>query len=263
MSILDKIKSTKTRRTPRILSVKSAINLTPNMRRVTLQGEDLTSFPKNSEGAYIKLILSHPDNGTSVMRTYTVSEQRPAENEIDVDFMLHSDNDSAAHGIASHWSIHAQVGDKISIAGPGPAKFININADYFLLAADMTALPALTVNLKTLPKNAQGTVFIEVLSETDKQTLQKPENIKIIWVINDAPGSDATPLFHAVEQADLPAGQVAVWAACEFKTMKKIRRYLKIERGIEKSHLYVSSYWKKGITEEEHKLVKQRDSKKS
>jgi NADPH-dependent ferric siderophore reductase len=259
MGILEKVKSIKKRRVARKLTVKSATNLTANMRRVTLQGDDLANFPADSEGAYIKLMFDQAGSDKPVMRTYTVSEQRSALNEIDVDFMVHGAN-GVADGIAAPWSLKATAGDTISMFGPGPAKFINTDAECFLLAADMTALPALTANLKLLPDNARGKAFIEILSEADKQDLPKPDNVELIWVINDAPGSDESPLFHAIEQSEWQAGAVAVWVACEFKTMKKIRQYLKVDRGVEKSHLYISSYWKKGNTEEEHKAAKQADA---
>ena len=263
MSIIDKVKSIKDRRAPKALTVKSATNLTPNMRRVTLQGEALAGFPEHAEGAYIKLLFKQMGNHKPVMRTYTVAEQRSDQREIDVDFMLHSGNDGTASGIAAPWSVAAKPGDEMSIAGPGAAKFINTDAEYFLLAADMTALPALTVNLKRLPEDAQGQVFIEILSEADKQDLAKPNQIAINWVINNDPGSDKTPLFYAIAQAELPANRLAAWVACEFKTMKKIRQHLKDDRGIEKSHLYISSYWKKGDSEEMHKVAKQQDQEKS
>lgn len=259
MSIIDKVKNMKSRRVARKLTVKSAINLTANMRRVTLEGDDLANFPAESEGAYIKLMFDQAGSDKPAMRTYTVSGQRSAQNEIDVDFMVHGAN-GVADGIAAPWSLKATVGETISLFGPGPAKFINTDAKRFLLAADMTALPALTANLKLLPDNARGKVFIEILSEADKQDLPKPENVELIWVINDAPGSDASPLFQAIEQSEWQVGSVAVWVACEFKTMKKIRQYLKVDRGVEKSHLYISSYWKKGNTEEEHKVAKQADA---
>lgn len=260
MSIIDKVKSMAGRRSPKKLSVKSATNLTPNMRRVTLKGNSLTGFSANAEGAYIKLLFEQPGRNKPIMRTYTVAEQRSALNEIDVDFMLHSGADGASHGIAAPWSINAQPGDEISLFGPGPAKFINLDAECFLLAGDMTALPALTANLKTLPASARGKVFIEVLSEADKQDLPAPENVEIAWVINNSPGSDESRLFHAIEQAQWQHGMLAAWVACEFKTMKKIRQYLKVEREMERSYLYISSYWKKGNTEEEHKVAKQADS---
>ncbi len=260
MSILDKAKSITNRRAPKTLTVKSATYLTPNMRRVTLQGEALASFPENSEGAYVKLLFNQPGNDKPSMRTYTIAEQRSEQNEIDVDFMLHTSHDGSAHGIAAPWSLSVLQGDEISVAGPGPAKFINTDADYFLLAADMTALPALTANLKRLPLNAQGQVFIEILSKADKQNLAKPDKVEIIWVINDDPGSDESPLFHSITQSVLQIDKLAAWVACEFKTMRKIRQYLKTECGIEKSHLYISSYWKRGDTEEQHKIVKQDDT---
>lgn len=263
MSIIDRVKSIKNRRISRKLQVKSAFNLTPNMRRVTLHGDALAGFPKESEGAYIKLLFNQTGQEKPVMRTYTIAQQRTSQNEIDVDFMLHGsnhDDNSDIQGIAAPWSVKAKTGDAITLMGPGPTKFINLNADYFLLAADMTALPALTANLKTLADNATGKVFIEILTESDKQNLQKPEDIEIHWIINKAPGSDESPLFNAIKKAQWLGANTATWVACEFKTMKKIRQFLKEERAIEKTHLYVSSYWKKGNTEEEHKVAKQADS---
>ena len=260
MSIIGKLKKVRTKRPPRVLTVKSALFLTPNMRRLTLGGDALANFPTDSEGAHIKLLFEQKALDKPAMRTYTVAQQRSAQSEIDIDFMLHNSKDVTEHALAAPWSLAAKPGDTISIFGPGLASYINLDADHFLLAADMTALPALTVSLKTLPNNAKGKVFIEVLSEEDKQTLPHPESVEIVWVINDDPGSDASPLYRAIEQADWPEGRVAGWVACEFKTMKKIRSYLKGERDLEKSHIYISSYWKRGDTEEQHKIAKQADS---
>lgn len=263
MSNTDKAQSTKNRRVPKTVKVKSVSNLTPNMRRVTLHGQALADLPEKSTGAYIKLFFDQVENSKPAMRTYTIAVQRSEQNEIDVDFMLHTSGDNVAHGIAAPWSLSAQPGDEITLTGPGPAKFINTDAAYFLLAADMTALPALTENLKRLPQDAQGLVFIEVLSEADKQDLVKPDKVEINWVINNEPGSDESPLFQAITQVDTLPDNLAAWVACEFKTMKKIRHYLKLECGIEKSHLYISSYWKRGDTEEQHKIVKRDDAQQA
>jgi len=261
MGIVDNVKSMAAQRAPRILAVKSAMNITPNMRRITLHGDELKSFPADSEGAYVKLIFNVAGHDKPAMRTYTISGQRYEPNEIDIDFMMHISPNGNVDGLAAPWALHAKTGDEISVGGPGPAKFINPEADFFLLAADMTALPALTENLKRLPKDAKGHAFIEVFTEADKQSLSKPENVAIHWVVNDAPGSDKSPLFQALAQVTVGDGQVSAWIACEFKTMKKIRLFLKDERNLAKSHLYISSYWKKGDTEEQHKRVKQADAK--
>jgi len=276
----NKKKESQYKRLPKTLSVKSAINITPNMRRVTLVGDALKDFPLNAEGAVIKLIFEQAQSeelaqsSKPPMRTYTLAQQRQSPHEIDIDFMLHShkdinlDDDSNStsntetQGIAVPWALSAKANDQVTFFGPGPVRFINLDAEYFLLAADMTALPALKANLKLLDINAVGKVFIEILSEADKQTLQLPENIELTWIINDTPGSDESPLFHAIQESEWPNTTVAIWAACEYKTMKKIRHYVKDERGIERSHFYVSSYWKKGDTEEQHKVIRKADKNK-
>jgi len=263
MTTLDKPKKPRDRGVPRTLTVKSVRNITPNMRRVTLTVDSSEAFPPNTEGAYMKMLFKQDGVKKPIMRTYTLSQQRSELDEVDIDFMLHSDANGVTHGIAAPWALQAKPADHLTLFGPGPAKFINLDADYFLLAADMTALPALSANLKLLPDNATGKAFIEILTEDDKQDLVKPANIEIIWVINPNPGSDDSPLFHAIQQSDWQSGQIAVWSACEFKTMKKIRQYLKVERVVDKSHLYISSYWKKGNTEEEHKIFRQEDKKEA
>ncbi len=263
MNTSNKAAKPRDRGIPRTLTVKSASQLTQNMRRITLKVDATEYFPPNSEGAFMKLLFDEEGKDKPTMRTYTLSQQRSDSNEVDIDFMIHTGEDGITHGIAAPWSLKAQSGDVISLFGPGPAKFINLNADSFLLAADMTALPALSANLKLLPKNASGKAFIEIISEADKQDLVKPKNIEITWVINDKPGSDASPLFHAIKQSDWQKGQISVWSACEFKTMKKIRQHLKVDREVERSHLYVSSYWKKGNTEEEHKAFRMEDKKEA
>lgn len=248
------------KRKARELTVTAATQLTPNMRRLTLQGEDLASFPEDAEGAYFKLTFPGDDPERPVLRTYTVARHRPEHHEIDVDFMLHTSADGSANGVAAPWAMAAQPGDRMSIFGPGPATFVNTDAQWFLLAADMTALPALEANLKRLPAEARGYVVIEILAEDDRQDLPLPAGMELHWVVNPQPGSEATPLHHAIRELAWLEGQVAIWNACEFNTMKKNRQYFREERGVEKSHIYISSYWKKGLQEEEHKVVKSADA---
>ena len=243
------------------LTVNASRHLTKNMLRLTLQGEDLGSLPDDSEGAYFKLVFESTDPAKPIMRTYTIAKFRSDLREIDVDFMLHGSANSVSDGVAAPWAMQAKVGDTVSMFGPGPASFINLQADWFLLAADMTALPALITNLALLPQNASGYLVLEILSEEDRQELCVPKNMDVLWVINPHAGSDESPLYDAIRQLQWLDGQVAIWTACEFKTMKKIRQYYREQKAVQKSHLYISSYWKQGLKEEEHKVVKQEDVK--
>lgn len=246
---------------PRVLDVKGIKDITPNMRRITLGGQGIKDFPVDQESAYIKLMFPQSQNEKPIMRTYTIIKQR--DNEIDVDFVLHGLNHKGAEGPASHWAKTCVIGDSVLIGGPGAKKLINPQADWFLLAGDMSALPAITVNLAQLPKDAAGYAVIEVLSEDDKQLLQKPENITIEWVVNTVTTESRYPLLDKVKTLDWLDGEMAVWIACEFNSMRALRQYFKQEKQVAKSHLYISSYWKLDSSEDEHKVVKRQDAEES
>lgn len=248
-------------RKARELLVSATASLTKNMQRVTLFGEDLADFPTDAEGAYFKFAFPSGNPEKPILRTYTVAKYRPKLHEIDVDFMLHTVADGSTKGVAALWAMHVKPGESISIYGPGPASYINTDADWYLLAADMTALPALIANISRLPINASGYVVVEIIANEDKQSLALPYGMNVIWVINSHPGSDDSVLSDAIKNLDWLDGQVGVWVACEFKTMKIIRQYCRQSRNIEKSHLYVSSYWKMGLQEEQHKKAKRDDAK--
>jgi NADPH-dependent ferric siderophore reductase len=248
------------KRKARELTVTAASQLTQNMRRLTLHSEELASFPEDAEGGYFKLVFPGDDPEKPVLRTYTVAKYRPNLHEIDVDFMLHMSPDGSVGGMAAPWAMQAQPGDKMGIFGPGPATFINTDADWYLLAADMTALPALVATLGRLPTDAKGYIIIEIIADEDQQNLPVPAGMELIWVVNHQPGSDDSPLYKAIKKLAWLEGRVAVWTACEFKTMKKTRQYFKQDKDVETSHLYISSYWKKGLQEEEHKIAKRDDA---
>ncbi|AKH67950.1 siderophore-interacting protein [Spongiibacter sp. IMCC21906] len=237
---------------PRELSVIRSTQITEHMLRITLGGDSLTSLPQDQESAYIKLIFPQADSERAVMRTYTIRHQRGTE--IDVDFALHDQT-----GPASTWAIHAQAGDRILVGGPGPKKLINHDADWYLLAGDMTSLPAISVNLSQLPPNAIGYAVIEVLSETDIQPLEHPQNIALHWVINPHSNRSDTALLSKIQTLPWLIGQPAIWAACEFNSMRALRYFFR-QLNIPKTHLYISSYWKMGQNEDNHKIAKRQDS---
>lgn len=237
----------------RELEVVRSTRITPHMHRVTLGGEGLAGFPADQESAYIKLIFPRGEEESPLMRTYTIRHQRATE--IDVDFVLHEHL-----GPASGWAASARPGDRILVGGPGAKKLIQPQADWFLLAGDMTALPAISVNLAALPDDARGHAVIEIADPADKQPLVHPDNLQVHWIINPQPDPTGTPLLDKVQGLPWLDGQPAVWAACEFGSMRALRRWLKQTHEVPRSHLYVSSYWKIGQTEDGRKLAKRQDA---
>ncbi|MBJ7538182.1 siderophore-interacting protein [Marinomonas transparens] len=240
---------------PREFTVIRKAQVTPNMLRVTLGGENVKTIAEGQEGGYVKLIFPN-GGGKPLMRTYTIRNQ--STEEIDIDFMLHEDG-----GPASTWAQQAQANDTIIIGGPGPKKNTDASSDWQLLVGDMTALPAISVNLEELPDNAKGYAVIEVVSKEDIQPLKHPANIEIKWVINPHPGTDANAILEEVKSLDWLDGVASVWAACEFNSMKALRDFFKKEKDVSRDNLYISSYWKLGVNEDQHKIAKRDDAEQA
>lgn len=237
---------------PRNLSVMEVIDITPHLRRIRFCGEDLHDFPEDQESSYVKLLLEH--QGELVRRPYTVRKFDFINKILDIDFVLHGDA-----GPASAWAAAAKVGDCIPVGGPGSRKLVDFSADWFLLAGDMTALPAISVNLEKLPPEARGYAAIEVVDAADVQPLSCPAGVEVHWVINPEPRADHFPLLNKVREFELLPGRPFMWVAGEFHTSREIRRYLKFERQVSKQDLYASSYWHIGLSEDRHKQVKAED----
>lgn len=238
---------------PRTLEVLASRPLTPHMLRLTLGGPGMAHFPDYQASAYIKLMFEAPDAERPLVRTYTVRDQRPGE--IDVDFVLHEDA-----GPASAWAIAARPGDTILVGGPGPKTLVDTTADWVLLAADMTALPALSVNLEVLPASAQGHAVIEVTHEADIQDLTHPAGVQLNWLVNPHPGKHPELLADAIRAIDWLPGRVSAWAACEFTAMRALRQLFRHERSLERGSFYLSSYWKLNSSEDQHKTIKRSDA---
>ena len=82
-------------------------------------------------------------------------------------------------------------------------------------------------------------------------------------MVNAEPDPDGQVLLNRVKQLDWLPGQPAVWAACEFQSMRALRAFFKQDKQVARSHLYVSSYWKMGISEDQHKVVKNQDAEQA
>ncbi|MDP5252570.1 MULTISPECIES: siderophore-interacting protein [unclassified Vibrio] len=245
------------------VSVTNSVQLTENMQRITLHADAISSFPAQCEGGYIKLAFNE-QGGTDIqamldnqqrpiLRTYTIKEFHPAQGEIIVDFVRHNVEDLSG-GFAARWAMTTQVGDTLSIAGPGVLDPINPQADWFFMAADMTALPALSAKIKALPNTAHGYAVIQVVDLQDKQSIESPEGIEVIWI------DESESLSDTVKALPWLTGKASVWCACEFDNMRALRQYFRNDKNVERSHIYISSYWKMGVTEDGHKILKQQDA---
>ncbi|EMI57739.1 siderophore-interacting protein [Rhodopirellula sallentina SM41] len=83
------------------------------------------------------------------------------------------------------------------------------------------------------------------------------------WEINPSPNHDGNFLASKINALTWLDGKPSVWAACEFNSMRNLRKLFQQKHEIEKDNLYLSSYWKMGQSEEEHKTAKRIDNEQN
>lgn len=232
----------------RMTQVTKVEDLSPHMKRIVLTGEDLDDFPINQESAHVKAIFpkdkgQKPKLGMYLgfkkwMRSYTVRYFNEQSKELTIDFAV-NDHD----GLATNWALQAKPGDYLGIAGPGDIKHTNYQADWHLIVADLTALPAAAAVLEKLPATSVGHAVIQVPTKEDIQLIEKPKGVSLEWIINADLSKNA--LLAKVAQLKWMQGNPAIFIAAESSQMIAIKALIKTKPGYQKTHTYASGYWKK------------------
>ncbi len=165
--------------TLREAEVVRVVDLTPGMRRVTLAGAQLGEFTSANGFAQpafdssgfdddIRLVFCYPGQAEPVLpvqkekgidlprhprplaKAYTVRNWNPEAGELDVDFVKHG------IGVGTTWAYRAQPGDRVHFYGPSVSRALPVDADWFLVAGDDTAIPAIARLLDELPGDARA-----------------------------------------------------------------------------------------------------------
>jgi len=243
-----------------IATVAAIRALTPSMTRFTLQA-DAFAEPGIEQPGEILTLGWAPDGEELVLpqlgwrfpngkpeqhwRNFTVRQFDPAEATIDVDFYVHGDI-----GRASAWAQRATVGDPIGYAGPRTHWEPDPEAEWALLAADETGLPALLAILETLPAGLPVFAFAEVEDEGERQAVASAADVDLRWVSRERrPAGTTSVLIEAVRALELPPGRPQVWGGGEALAMRDVRRYAKAERP--EATMSVMGYWKHRATPED------------
>lgn len=252
---------------PRLLTVRRAQRITPNMIRITLSGPELAAIPAGCEGAHCKILLPAAgqtradfaaqlaDGPRPVTRTYTIRHARPEDDEIDIDFVAHGDE-----GPASAWALRAEPGSFCGFAGPGNIKLAEFYADWYLVAADMSALPVAAATLEAMPRDARGLAVIEITSQDDRQAIDAPPGIDVHWSVQPDPHTPSGAQERLIRALDWPKGTVQTCIAGESGVIRALRHFLHGEKGLPRKDTYISGYWKIGVVEDEHRRMKRAEA---
>ncbi|MET8353172.1 siderophore-interacting protein [Micromonospora sp. NPDC005206] len=282
------------------VEVRAVRRLSPSFVRVTFTGSDLDRFADNGYDQRIKLALplpgqrevrlpegpdwyakwrALPEHLRNPVRTYTVRAVRPDLAEVDVDLVLHGDS-----GPATRWAARVRAGDEIAILGPdagydgdhGGIEFQPSAAGSLLLAGDETAVPAISGICERLPRDARGTVVLEVPDIDDVLPLAAPPRVEVRWLVRGADGhgsrlvpavaaaagellaGDATGAAQPVADVDVdteilwevpdevPPVPLYAWLAGEAGVIRTLRRHLVAERGLDRRAVAFMGYWRLG-----------------
>src|SRR6478609_1578376 len=139
--------------------VTAAEQLTPRMRRVTVQSDEMRGVEiRPAQDIEIHL---REAGGRRVKRRYTIRHSRPDVGELDLDVLLHGIGAGAA------WGATAARGDDVSFQGPR-GKLEMRHATWHVLCGDESALPAIATVTESLPEGEQSVAVIEVGAATDE-----------------------------------------------------------------------------------------------
>ncbi|MCW4354187.1 siderophore-interacting protein [Hoyosella sp. YIM 151337] len=229
--------------------------------RITFGGSELEGFVSHVPDEHLRLIfpddtgvLNLPErDGLSlrwtaprpISREYSVRRFDRDANELDIEFVLHPG------GLASEWAAAVRPGERIHIAGPPGGVVVPDSYDRYLLAGDITALPAIARWLETLPRSARGWAIIEVANDSEEVPLDAPEGVVVQWLHRGDAAPGTTDLLEvAVRAIDLPAGErVYIWISGEAGSIKPLRRWVRAEAKSARGDHLITGYWKRGVSD--------------
>lgn len=245
--------------------------VSPSFVRVTLGGGDIADFDFMGFDQWFRLFLPVSEGSLSrlpkrldtfaylrflaiakterpVLRNYTVRAFRESGAdgpELDIDFVIHGSPAQGTSGPAATWAQTCREGDAVAILDEGIAYHPPVGLERnVLLVSDETGLPAVAGILAAMPRDAAGTVIIEIGDPDDVQNLGRPAAVDVRWIVREDP--HAVPGRAALAAAlalDPPAQPVYAWAVGEQALPTSLRRHW-IAAGIPKEHISFCGYWR-------------------
>jgi NADPH-dependent ferric siderophore reductase len=245
----------------RLLKVTNVVDITPRMRRISLQG-DMTGFASAGHADHIKAfffpegvepkIVPIGERGAEFapderpqMRDYTPRYWNTQQGTLELDFVLHGD------GPASSWAAQARMGQKLVIGGPRGSLVVPTTFDWYLLVGDETALPAIGRRIEKLPAGARTVAIIEVEDAAEEQRFNTQAALELVYVHrNGHAAGTADLLLEAVRQQAFPSGTAYAFVAGESSMSTAVRTHLTEQRGFNPQYVRAAGYWLLGMADD-------------
>lgn len=232
-------------------------DITPRIRRLTFSGENLAVYESGS--MHVSLLFPPeglatpewprpgadgrtvwpPDDRRPAARIYTIRSIDVGRGTLDIDFVRHGT------GVASAFAEDPRAGALIGCAGPIGRKIPE--ADFYLLAGDETAIPAMARILAGAPAAARGVAFVEVDGVDERQPLASRASIDVRWLYRNGEAAGTTTLLEdAARSIPLPTDKsIFAWAAAETTAVRALRTHWRNDLGLSTEQNLAVAYWKR------------------
>lgn len=239
------------------VTVLSAEDITPHMRRVIFACADVTPFvggdmhvrllvpPKGRAPIWPRMRadgrVAWPEGADELLvRVYTIRAVDTESRTLCIDFLQHP-----THGIetpGADFARDVRPGQRVALLGPGAGGLPA--AQSVLFAGDESALPAIARIAAEVPAGTRMQAIIEVFDEAEEQPLPTAGLLDIRWLHRknyqaDGEAGLAGEARKAIASID---DETFVWVACEKEDVRAIRAVLK-DRQHDRKNMYVASYW--------------------
>jgi NADPH-dependent ferric siderophore reductase len=121
---------------------------------------------------------------------------------------------------------------------------------------DESALPAIAASLEALPSGALAVVRLVCDGPDHELPLESPAAVDVEWVHRSGTADDVDLLVSAVTDVPFPRGQVHAFVHGEAEEIRGVRRHLLVDRGLSRSSMSCSPYWRRTMADEAWRLVK-------
>ena len=244
--------------------------LTPALVRVVLGGPGLTGFPMPADtDTYVNVAIppagapydavfepaavreAHPQDVWPVRRRYTVRSWDQEAGRLTLDFVVHGDE-----GIAGPWAATVAPGDVLVFEGPGSGYRPDPDADWHLMVGDESALPAIAASLEAVPQGRKVVVRLVCDGPDHQVPLDSSGDLDLRWLHRNGAADDVDLLADAVADLEFPVGRVHAFVHGEAEEIRRIRRHLLTTRGLSRTDMSCSPYWRRTMSDEAWRSVK-------
>lgn len=222
-------------------------------QRIVLGGEQLDGFSSRGFDDHSKVFFPQPgstfvpptvtdegivwgDGPRPVSRDYTPLYDA-ARHELLLDFYIHDG------GVASHWAVNAQVGDKLTIGGPRGSLVVAEDYAWQLYVCDESGMPALRRRLEALSQLAvrpHVTAVVTVNEAAYQDYLAHLSGFDIQWVI----GHNSQAVADKLASVNVPAEDYFIWLTGEGEVVKSLMNHFDTN-AIDQQLVRAQAYWHK------------------